>query len=255
MKEKSFTLIELLVVIAIIAILAGMLLPALSKVKATGKTVSCMNTLRQLGLMGFSYTQDNNDEIIPARLDKSLFGGTLVERYWSRLLYNAGYLRDLKMLYCPEIDVTYSYSLVGSGNSCVEKPTSDTSYRYTTYGMNFRFGDVLGNLGATHKYLYRLGGLKNTSRKIFLADSRQVNSGEWRGAGALDANQYALAPRHGGNARPVYDVYDGKYENYAQSSGQANIFFFDGHSEGLKGSFLAGFTDSTLRGQYLSVEK
>jgi prepilin-type processing-associated H-X9-DG protein len=53
----------------------------------------------------------------------------------------------------------------------------------------------------------------------------------------------------------VYDVYDGKYENYGLSSGSANIFFFDGHSEGLKGSFLAGFTDSTLLAQYRNVEQ
>ena len=91
-RPGAFTLIELLVVIAIIAILAGMLLPALARAKDSGKRITCVNDLRQLGLSMQMY-EDDNEGLQPQRTI-NLPGGS-----WPTAL--RPYYLDLRVLVCP----------------------------------------------------------------------------------------------------------------------------------------------------------
>ena len=114
MKQRAFTLIELLVVIAIIAIIAGLLLPALAHSKEKGRTAACLSNLHQIGVALQVYIDENNNHF-PALQDRSTNPATIyIHPSMDMVLSNQ--LGSLKVLRCPS-DNQNLFELTGSSYS------------------------------------------------------------------------------------------------------------------------------------------
>ena len=171
-KRKSFTLIELLVVIAIIAILAGMLLPALNTAREKGRTASCQANLKQIGLFQMNYADENDGGGIPVN-DWSRTGVP----GWGRLI-QAFYGTSEKFIQCP------------SQNEQLDANAWETAIdgkKYKHYGKNYIANLItIGEIEKTtcvrsSTALYFGKGIRSASKKVLMGDSTFVATGFNRG--------------------------------------------------------------------------
>lgn len=212
-KSKFFTIIELLVITAVMAILAGMLLPALNKAREKAKAITCTNNLKQVGLIQNMYLSENDDVLANYPNSNSATYLLGLTHWHDNNPYHPSYTsakRNKKyfMFFCPSLNPR----------------STETVIRQGTYGQAIPnwWSNANGILPAEYAQAYLPAGQTNKEAAILFKRIKHPSGTPFWGCSALNVSgramgTYLLGGRTTGNFADIHD-------------GLGNLSFADGHA-------------------------
>ena len=213
---KQFTLIELLVVIAIIAILAGMLLPALGKVKGTARTIQCSSNEKSIGLLIQMYADDFGYFVPLINTDP-----THRHKFWDY---------TLSTLYNQNVDFTTMDGIARSVFRCPSEPSpsgaaEEALYGSWYYGLN---GVIFGNLrdNLWYESVKKTSIVRKPSMVWIMGDLWGTNTN-----GPAVTNVKQLSYRHEGGDMRGRASSSSDARNAISSERKINSYYYDHHVE------------------------
>ena len=206
--QGAFTLIELLVVIAIIAILAGMLLPALAKAKEAGRRIACISNTQQLLKATLMYPDEHDDRFPPRIVAHNAPGA------WPTTLRD--YYKDLKILLCPS-DGLRPQTTAGA----FEADAAPRSYLFN--GWNDYWVEQLTNVTLGH-----ISGINGHS--LPESSIREPSGTILFGEKETTSYHYYMDFLETSDGNDFTELEHGRHSTSGGRSGGSNYAFADGHS-------------------------